>query len=274
MKHFKIIILYIYIFILLPSVAKSQSRAFIEWKYLELTNIQNDATLSADNYRNAELVADSLIFNQDENYPNAHFFLELARAYRINNENGLQAFSLLRQHCLYPNDSLNKIAINDFVESCLRMMIPKEKAIYIYKNANKAGNFKSFSDKLNLLINSSILLYDKKTDAFLIRYIDYYKSLNRMPSSQVLQWLFLTNIKLSENKKAEVLRLNKDKKLLNKWQVDNLKLQKRILMRAEHFYAKEGAKGEAKYYLSEYKKLKLNIFNRIQVLWRKMVLVF
>lgn len=269
MRQFKII-LYILLFTsILPNTSFSQSNAFIEWKYLQLTNVQNDAPLAADNYRNAELIADSLVFNQDENYPNAHFFVELSKSYAINNENGLQAFSILRQHCLYPNDSLKSLSINIFVEACLRMQIDKDKAVKIFKDANKASNYKSFSDKLNLLIESSIQLYDKNTDAILLRYLDYYQSIGRKPSYQVSQWAFLTKIKLGESKKSRVMDINKDKQYSNIWKVENPKLQKRIIMRAEHYYTKEKAKGESKYYLSEYKKLDINIFNRFQLLWRK-----
>jgi len=272
MRQFKIIF-YILLFTnIIHNTSYSQSSAFIEWKYLELTNLQNDASLSADNYRNAELVADSLVFNQNESYPNSHFFIELSRSYAINNESGLQAFSLLRQHCLYPNDSLNVLAINLFVEACLKMQIDKEKAIKIYKDANIANNFKSYSDKLNLLIESAIQLYDTKTDAIVMRYLEYYQSLGRKPSFQTLQWAFLTKIKLGDNKKAKSLALNKGITQPNIWQIDNSKLQKRIVMRAEHYYAKENAKGEAKYFLSEYKKLDINIFNRFQMAWRRIIL--
>jgi hypothetical protein len=272
MNKIKIIISSIIVIIFISQYTNAQSNAFFEWKYLELTNVQNDANLAADNYRNSELIADSLIFNQDENYPNCHFFIELSRSYAINNENGLQAFSLLRQHCLYPNDSLAAIAIDNFVEACLKMQIEKEKAVKIFKDANRASNYKSFSDKLNLLIESSIQLYDEQTEAILLRYLDFYQSLGRKPSFAVSQWAFLSKIKLGENKKQLAIEANKDKQFSNIWQVEDLKLQKRVIMRAEHFYAKNNAKGEARYYLSEYKNLDLNFFNKFQMAWRKMLL--
>ncbi len=260
------------VFIFTFQYTYSQNSAFIEWKYLELTNTQNDAYLSADNYRNAELVADSIIFNQDESYPNDHFFIELSRSYAINKEHALQAFSILRQQCLFPNDSLNNIAVNDFIDACLKINIEKDRAVKIFKNTNKADNFKSFSDKLNLLIESSIQLYNKQTDIIILRYLEYYKSLNRNPSFVISQWAFLSKIKLGEKKKNKAFDINREKQFSRMWQVEDLKLQKRIIMRAEHYYAKNNAKGEARYYLSKYNKLDLNIFNKFQMTWRKLFL--
>ncbi len=250
----------------------AQSPALIEWKYLQLINVQNDAKLIADDYRNAELVSDSIIYNEDESYPNAHFYAELAKSYQLNKKNGLWAFSLLRQHCLFPNDSLQREGIVNFVEACYRLDIPKARAVKIFKEANKAKNFKAFSDKLNLLIESSINLYDSETDVILMRYLSFYNSLGNVPSYRLRQWAYLTKINLHAKKKERVLELNNGLQFTKLWQVDDSALQKRILMRAEHYYRKQGAKAEARNYLSLYKMQNVTIFNRIQMLWRRLLL--
>jgi hypothetical protein len=182
-----------------------KSNVFIEYQYLELTNSQRNLDVIKDNYRNAELVSDSIINNQDENYINAHFYYELANAYKIGDEYGMWAFSLLRQLILFPNDSLRNGGIQSFVEACTKLKIDKSKAVSIYKQGAKGPNTKSFTAKLELLIEQSIELYDKDVEKLLQQYVFQYKKNSSVTSLKIKQWEYLNAIGLDIKNKKELM---------------------------------------------------------------------
>jgi hypothetical protein len=182
-----------------------KSNVFIEYQYLELTNSQRNLDVIKDNYRNAELVSDSIINNQDENYINAHFYYELANAYKIGDEYGMWAFSLLRQLILFPNDSLRNGGIQSFVEACTKLKIDKSKAVSIYKQGAKGPNTKNFTARLELLIEQSIELYDKDVEQFLKRYIYQLEKNSDNVSLKIRQWSLLIAINLDINSRKEIL---------------------------------------------------------------------
>ena len=250
-------------------ISYAQSNVLVEFKYLELTNTQANKDVIRDNYINAELISDSIIINQNNSYLNSHFYFELARAYKINDEYGMWAFSLLRQHILFPNDSLHNAGIKLFAEACIRLNISKSDAEKLYKVGDKANGYNLFSERLALLISLSIDLYDKDVDIVLLRYIYQYRKLGHKLSFKVNQWDFLTEINLCKNKKRRVIEANANKNS-SLWEVDDLKLQKRVLMRAENHYSKTKAQIEADFYLEKYQELDLNIFNKVQVMFRKL----
>ena len=105
-----------------------------------------------------------------------------------------------------------------------------------------------------------------------MRYLSFYNSLGYVPSYRLRQWAYLTQINLHAKKKKRALELNKGLHFSKLWQVDDNALQKRILMRAEHYYRKQGAKAEARNYLALYKMQNVTILNRIQMLWRRLLL--
>ena len=77
---YKIIIL-TFVFIGLNTYLLGQKNVLVEFKYLELINSQSNIKLCADNYRNSELISDSIIFNKYYSKINSYFYLELARSY-------------------------------------------------------------------------------------------------------------------------------------------------------------------------------------------------
>ena len=182
----------------------------------------------------------------------------------------MSAFSLLRQHILYPNDSLYDVGMKLFREACIRLNFTSSDAEKLFKQGDKAKNLVSFSERLSLLINLSIDLYDKDVDRVLLRYIFQYRKLGDEVPFKLNQWEFLSQINLKSKKKQKIIKANVTE-ATNVWKINDLKLQKRVLMRAENFYSKTNAPKEAAFYLEKYQELDINIFNKIQVLFRKII---
>ena len=115
----------------------SQNSLLVEIEYLKLIKAQNNIELAFDNYRNAELVADSVIFKQSNNKKVSDFFIELAKSYALNKDYENQALSVLRQQFLFADKSKNIIAKDLFLDACFKLNITKESALEIYKLQEK-----------------------------------------------------------------------------------------------------------------------------------------
>ncbi|OYT10974.1 MAG: hypothetical protein B6I18_06325 [Bacteroidetes bacterium 4572_112] len=262
---------YILILLVLISVTNlfSQDNVLIEFKYLQLVNAQGDKDLAEDNYRNAEIICDSIIINSHISEVNAHMFFELAKSYELNEEYGLMAFSLLRQRCLAPNDSFNIEGQRLFEEACLRLQLTHKQARLLYYNTETKNITKNnYPAQLSILYQNSILLFDASVDAKLMKYYSLYNTQKLEIDYMHQQWQFLTMIDLGMKKKKRILSQKSVNSQKEYWEIEDNKLHKRVLMRAEHYYRKSDANAEAKYYLEEYKKLELSVFNKIQRSWR------
>jgi len=228
MRIFKYVLIGIFIFTLGRNIIAQTSNVFIEYKYLELTNSQMNLDVIQDNYRNAEIVSDSIINNQYENYINAHFYYELANAYKLGDEYGMWAFSILRQLILFPNDSLRNGGIQSFVEACTKLEIDKSKAVNIYKTGVKGPNTKGFTARLELLIEQSIELYNKDIENVLKRYIYQLEKNSDRVSLKIQQWKYLTSIDLDIKSKKDVISSYYNSKTATIFQ-NNPKLEKKVL---------------------------------------------
>jgi len=262
---------YLFIIVVMISAMQlfSQKNVLVEYKYLQLVNAQEDQELAHNNYRNAEIICDSIIFNSNTSQISAYLFFELAKSYQLNQEYGMMAFSLLRQSCLSPNDSFSVEGQRLFEEAALRLQLTHKQAKLLYNNTETKNIGKSdYPAQLSLLYQNSILLFDANVDAKLMNYYSFYNTQKLEIDYMHQQWQFLTMIDLGMKKKKRILSQTSVNSEKEYWQIEDNKLHKRLLMRAEHFYRKSGANAEAKYYLEEYKKLELNIFNKIQRSWR------
>ncbi len=267
------LLLLVFIILGLNTYLLGQKNILVEFKYLELINSQSDANLCADNYRNSELISDSIIFNKYSTEINSYFYLELARSYSVNNENAMVAFSILRQQCLAPKTEFDKEALRIFEDASLRLNITHKTAIRIFESCNHIGHSKaSFTQKISALYDNSILLFNKDIDERLLHYFSFYNANSNYVTFLQYQWEYFNRINLGNRKKQQILiSSNKASESKDYWKVDDLKMQKRVIMRSEHYYRKSGAKAEARVLIEEYKKLDINLVNKCQAVWRLML---
>ncbi len=237
MRFYKYIFIIIFIFWFLDNSLAQKSNVFYEYKYLELTNIQGDIDVIKDNYRNAELVSDSIIINRNDNYINAHFYYELANAYKLGNNYEMCAFSLLRQLILFPNDSLKNGGIQSFVDACYNINIDNQTAVKIYKTGALGPTSKNKTARLELLIEQAIELYNNDIDKILSKYIYQYKKTSKTTSLKIKQWEFLRAINLDLASRKEIINNYYNSDIKNVFN-NNPKLKKKLESKVKKYNKK------------------------------------
>ncbi len=265
-----------YIFILLSlffsTFLFSQNSLKVETEYLKLIFIQQNKYLAADNYRNAELIADSIIYNNKINKTRAsEFFIELAKSYNLNNDYGNSAISILRQQFLFADKTYDLLAKQMFFDACYKLNIKKNKIIEIYNLRKKTTN--NFSNNMLVFLQATIKLNQKKLNKKIIKYSNFYKTISNDYPFWLHQWEFFNTIKIKNKKILPLIAFEKthaQKKL-----IDYLseKQQKYVLFKAEKYYRKNKAINQAKYYLQEYKNKNLSFFEKVKAFNQKILIL-
>jgi len=260
--------LYIILLVLLAFVSFAQFSVKTELKYLELINKQKNTELIENNLFNAELVSDSLIKTETNNYENSEYFFELSKSYFLAKKYELSLFSLLRQRCLFPNESVeqkSEILFNEVIYRCnLSDSISK---ILLNQNSSK-NNDNVFSKKLELLLNLSIKLQKKKLVPPIFKIgLEYRSKVNNVPI-WYQHWEFLSIINVKEKIKSVILEKTYNATPIYE-QISENNLQNKIYRKAIKHYLKTNAFVQAKTIISDYEKNKLSIFLSTDLLIKK-----
>ena len=258
--------------IILSGFAFTQNSLNVETEYLKLILVQKNSELAADNYRNAELVADSVIYKQSKNKNQvSNFFIELAKSYNLNNDYNMVALSILRQQFLFANKNQDILAKDLFFDACYKLNIKKEKIQEIYNLKEKINS--DFKNNMLLFLQASIMLNKKELNKINLRYSNFYKTLTTQYPYWLHQWEFFTKIRVKNKKIISLIafdKINTEKKL-----IDYLsdKQQKYVLLKAEKYYRKNKALNQAKYYLQQYKSKDLSFIEKIIAFNRKVLIL-
>ncbi len=255
----------------LPFFVFSQNSLKVEIEYLKLLSVQNNSELIADNYRNAELVADSIIFAKSDNKQIAEFFLQLAKSYSLNKNYENQAFSILRQQFLFKNKNYDLPAKDLFLDACFKLNIEKEYALNILELKNKQTQ--DFNNNFLLFIEAAIKLNKKNLNKNILKYISFYKTISNNYPFWLHQWEFFTTISVKQKNMLSFINFDKqntDKSLIN---FIPEKQQKYVILKAEKYFRKNKAIKQAKFYLQKYKSYDLSFFEKIKALNRKILIL-
>ncbi len=253
--------------ILLPNILQAQYSTKTEFDYLKLINQQGNKKLINDNIKNAVIKANTIILNTTES-ANAFYFNELAKSCALAEKPAEAIYFQLVQRVFYPNDSLSNSAKSIFIENGLKHNLTREKINYFWKNT-KVINLPKNKLKISAkLLKLAILLYDKSVDLHIKNLGLQLKKQNYPLGQWYKDWAFLTEIKVKEKNKKQMLTLNKASDTSILLRLDG-KLQRKAYTRAIRYYTKTNALTEAKTLLKEYKHLKLPFFKRFAVPYKK-----
>lgn len=262
---------FLFAFILTPFFLYSQNNSLnVEIEYLKLINSQQNFEIIADNYRNAELIADSIIYKKSKSENASEFFVLLAQSYSLNNDYKNQAISILRQQLLFPNKKYDIISKDILYDACYKMNIAKENIDEVYYLNKKITE--SFENNFLIFLKAAIKLNEKELNQELIKYINFYKTINTNYPFWLKQWECFNKIKI-KNKKILTL-VNFDVKDTNKKLFEFLpdNKQKYILLKAEKYFRKNDAKKQAEFYLKLYTEHELTFIEKIRVLTQKILI--
>lgn len=150
-----------------------------ENNYLKLINTQNNKYLIKDNFRNAELCADSLLFIEKNNNTLASdFFLNLSESYFIVKKYDYALFSIIRQRILFPCKKLE--TNSNYLMNSIISKYKKEIDANEFLNQTKFSEINKFDEqkKILLLIELSFKIKSKSVNDNILYIVQYFQTLN------------------------------------------------------------------------------------------------
>lgn len=143
----------------------------VEIRYLDLINTQQDKYLIKDNLRNAELVADSLLW-KIENYNDSVslFFIKLAESYRILKNYEMALYTINRQRILFWSDSLEKLSTFYLTDTYHKCNLNNVKQFSYVKGVNI-----SIEEKIIKLFATSFFINSKEVNIRVENLIIFYE---------------------------------------------------------------------------------------------------
>ncbi len=199
MKTKVTLILLLFLLLSLPLFSQIDYKA--ELAYLETVNSQNDKFLIKDNLRNAEIVADSLIWGNDSGIDEHEFFALLSRSYFIIGDYTMAIISALRAQLLFPAKDER---LYDMVLYSLKKTDLSDPDVEVITAVVKSGE-KMKEDKAKLeLLKYMILLENKSVTKFIENYSYNLRNTTLGLPLWVYQWdaMTLSGIKISRKKQA------------------------------------------------------------------------
>jgi hypothetical protein len=151
----------IIIFLVFVQGLYAQFSTAVELRYLDRINLSQDKMLHRQNWHNAELVCDSLILKPG-NPLGARFFSALAKSYLTGKNYEMAVFTVIRQRCLYPSDSVNAVSEAVFRDAAVRLKFTEKEITEIL--VNTSGEF--YLDHKNGLRKAVITTFNLKKNEF------------------------------------------------------------------------------------------------------------
>jgi len=201
MKRYFILIL---IALSFTKTGVSQFSTSTELQYLQLINKQGDKRLIADNLRNAELAADSIITQHSNNLLNAYFFAELGKSYFLVKQYDKALLSFFRQHYLFPNDSADRETKNLFFETAFHCHFT-DNEISQFWDVSKMNV--SFNKRLIIFLEQAPQIHSRHLRPYILKIGNFLKSTGEPVPIFYHQWESLVTVNMRERHLKTILPL-------------------------------------------------------------------
>lgn len=245
----------------------SQFSLKTELKYLQIVNNQENKDLILGNIINAEFLVDSLVLSNHQSITKSRFLVELSRSYYLLKKYDLALFTLLRQRCLFPNAIVEKQSKNLFEESIFSNNISDSISKIIVDKTTFSHIPNKLSDKFNLLLKllSDINTKDLSYPIYKLGLV--YRSIESNIPLWYQHWEYLSIINLKPKNIKQVMPYAINSEPIYR-QTSNKKLKYKIYRKSIKHYRKHHAYKNANDLLKEYKTHKLNLFLKIDALYK------
>ncbi len=193
--------------VLLPVLVRAQVKYIaVEAKYLAMINGSGDRALIADNLRNAEMVADSIIAKHLTDVYASQVLANLARSYYLTGDYHLAFLSVVRYLLFVPEGDMfydQMTGLLDYVCARMGKNCPADLKNDILSRSTK---FNTWEGKMNYLLQTAIALNDKHLKDWIFEKINLYQQTGRQPlSKDVLRWAYYVNIGISPVKASKLI---------------------------------------------------------------------
>ncbi len=238
-----------------------------EYLYLKLINSQQNRSLIKDNLKNATPVAYGLIDSETDAY-SSYFYNDLANSYKIIEQKEYAFFYYLAQRCLFPNDSLSNVQINNFKELAYSINLDQNDLKKYWDRTMSQSIPTNFTDRIILLLELSTELHFKQ----LTQTIYNIGLILRNKSDKIpiwyQHWEFLTIIGANEKLKDKIIHPgeNYSQPIFNVIEGKNIN---KVYKKAIKHYIKSDAKAYARELIVDYKAQDLSLFEKIDLVLKK-----
>jgi hypothetical protein len=173
-----------------------------EYRYLTLVKTQQKK-LIYDNLRNAEIVADSLLFSKTLDKKTASLFLmELGNNYSALKKAEFALFSFLRQRFCFPTDTISLFVEKQMRFNALLLNIDKQMIEFIIQKSAVYNLSDNKEENLNKLIYWASKIETKDLNPLLLHHLDLMNAKGYSLIDDVLKWEDLTRISFPIKHKA------------------------------------------------------------------------
>ncbi len=201
----KIIIIIIAISVIIINSVSAQNTK-TEYKYLLLVNNQN-TELIFDNLKNAEIVADEIIFGGKSTDKFAGmFFLELTESYFLTENYQKSLLSFFRAKYLFPSDTANDAYLKIAKESAMRCGLSSQIIEKIIETDNSEIINEKFDERILIMLKELINCNLSELYFEIYKYSEAYAILSskKMPS-WLQQWNFYVDIQIPNDKILQLI---------------------------------------------------------------------
>lgn len=265
MKKYIILIIGLIIF----SKSFSQFSTKVEYEYLKLLNNGSPKSLHQDNFRNAELVFDSLTLKPNDSYGSL-FLKELAESYSYCGEEEHAIYTSIRQLTLFPDDTINTES-----QKILRLNMLKEgfSIKQIEGIISEISGNKSFTGFEMSIMEAFKLGFDE-LDSKIKKLINQVNTFKLSPNSNIiLQVEYLLEIHVGPKHRNQFEFTNSQD--LNSWKSKLvLPLFKQVIKTEIKYFRKLENKPEFRNCVAELHKLNFKLGDRFFVLSNRLLFIF
>ncbi|MEA3317476.1 MAG: hypothetical protein U9R54_05925, partial [Bacteroidota bacterium] len=200
------IVTIILILVSLSSVAQFKTET--EYLYLKLINNQANKDLIEDNIANAEIVANNIVLDTNNEFAYL-FFQELSRSYFILGQNSHAFYYKIQSRVLAPIDSISSAKKKTFLNIAYINNLPDSLAKKYYKQTSIENIPTKLNDRIILILKLTVKLYDDKLTNNINKLgLKLYENNASIPL-WYKHWKFLSLIGFNEKQKKDFILFNK-----------------------------------------------------------------
>jgi len=258
------------LFLLLGSFSVwAQFSTQTELKYLQIINADNNKELIKNNLWNAELTADSILYNKKQILSNQLFFVALSNSYFILKKYDLALLTLYKQRILFPNDSLSVENKQLFFELLYRNNFNDSLSVDLWKKSEKKNLSKDYNQRLNFLLQKAIDIHSKRLVPYIFNLSHLYERFAVKKPIYLKHWEFLSLIKLREKHKKQIINYHDDRQIPIYQIVKEDKLKYKIYRKAIKHYIRANALKKSKELVNTYQAYDLPMFLKLDLMIKK-----
>jgi len=240
-----------------------------ELKYLQIINANKNKELIKNNLWNAELKADSILYNKEQTLVNQLFFIELSKSYFLLKKYDLSLLNLYKQSFLFPNDSLSIENKQLFFELMYRNNFTDSISHILWEESQKNNLSNDYNHRLNFLLKKVIDIHSKRLTPYIFDLAHLYERFSIKRPIYLSYWEFLSLIKAKERHKKQIIHYENNQNVLVYQTIKKDRLKYKIYRKAIKHYIRANALKKSKELINTYQAYDLSLILKLDLIVKK-----